>query len=159
MRTRRQGINKQKSYHLMEKRISLKSKQVCYKVTHLFLFSSSHCWTIVTPDDRAHTLGFIIKPRQSRRIGKQTITDLSFANDLALLSDIMEQAQEILLALETQAANISTKKTQYMSFNQTSNEPLHTKNGSKLQQVQDLKYLGDWTVSTIQDMHGRKGQV
>ena len=50
---------------------------------------------------------------------KQTITDLGFADDLALLSDTVEQAQEILLALETQATNvdlhINVRKTQYMS--------------------------------------------
>ena len=47
----------------------------------------------------------------------------------------------------------------YMSFNQRSNEPLRTMNGSKLQQVQGLKYLGAWIASTCQDMHVRKGQA
>ena len=41
---------------------------------------------------------FRIKSRQSRRIRKQTITDLGFGDDLALLSDTVEQAQEILLS-------------------------------------------------------------
>ena len=149
----------------MEKR---KSKQVCYKVTHLLLSSSSQCWTIVSemmaiPDDKAHEFGFTIKPRQSRRIGKQTITDLGFADDLALLSDgssTVEQAQEILLALETQAARPSSMlRKPYMSLNQRSNEPLRTMNGSKLQQVQSLKYPGAWIVSTSQDMHVRKEQA
>ena len=98
------------------------------------------------PDDRARELGFSIKPRQSRIIGKQTITEYGFADDLALLSDTVEQAQEILLALATQAAkvdlHINAKKTHYRRFYQTSNKPLRTMNGSKLQQVQDFKYLG-----------------
>ena len=85
-------------------------------------------------DDRAHELGFTIRPKQSRRIiGKQTITDLGFADDLALLhDDTVEQAREIFLALSSR-----------------------TMNGSKLQQVQDFEYLG---ASTSQDMHVRKGQ-
>ena len=127
----------------------------------LFITMLDYCLRMAIPDDRANDLGFTIKPRQSRRIGKQTITDLGFADDLALLSDTMEQAQEILLALETHAAkvglHINSKKTQYMSFNQTSSEPLCTTAGNKLQKVQDFKYLGAWMASTSQDMHVRKG--
>ena len=117
----------------------------------LFLFSSSQCWTLIVSEWSYRITGHMnldssSKPRQSGRIEKQTITDFGFANDLALLSDTVEQAQEILLALETKAAkvglHINAKKTQYMSFNQTSNEPLCTMNGSKLQQAQDFKYLG-----------------
>ena len=108
----------------------------------LFIKVFDYCLRMAIPDDRAHTLGFTIKPGQWRKIGKQIITDLGFAVDLALLSDTVEQVQEILLALETEAANvdlhINAKKTQYISFNQTSLEPLRTVNGSKLQQVQDF---------------------
>jgi hypothetical protein len=67
------------------------------------------------------------------------------------------------LALETQAAKIGLqinfKKTQYMTFNQTSNATVCTMNGSKLQQVQDFNYLGAWIASTSQDIHVRKGQA
>ena len=78
----------------------------------------------------------------------QTITDLGFAGDLALPSDTVEQETGNSLGFihkRQKLAFISTlrKKTQYMSlhFNQTSNEPLRTGKGSKLQQVQDCKYL------------------
>ena len=71
-----------------------------------FIRVLDYCLRIAIPDDRAHELGFTIKPRQSRRKGKQTITDLDFAEDLALPSDTVEQAQEILLALEEQVAKV-----------------------------------------------------
>jgi hypothetical protein len=127
----------------------------------LFIIILDYCLRQAIPEDKAQELGFTIIPRQSRRIGKQTITDLGFADDLALLSDTVDQAQELLLALERQAAKIglqiNSKKTQYMCFNQPSDVPISSMNGSKLQQVQDFKYLGAWVASTSQDIHVRKG--
>ncbi len=129
----------------------------------LFIIVLDYCLRQAIPIEKTEELGFTIRPRQSRRFGKQTITDLGFADDLALLSDTTEQAQELLLALERQAEKvglkINAKKTQYMSFNQTTNTPLKTMNGNTLQPVKDFKYLGAWIASTRQDMHVRKGQA
>ena len=41
--------------------------------------------------DRAHELGFTLYPRKSRRV-----TDLCFADDIALLTNNYQQAQELL---------------------------------------------------------------
>ena len=127
----------------------------------LFIIVLDYCLRQAIPEDKAQELGFTITPRQSRRIGKETITDLGFADDLALLSDTVDQAQELLLALERHAAKIglqiNSKKTEYMSFNQSSNVPISTLNGSKLQKVHNFKYLGAWMASTSQDIHVRKG--
>ena len=38
-------------------------------------------------------LGFHLKKRQSRRIGPVCVTDLDFADDIALVSNEIEQAQ------------------------------------------------------------------
>ena len=102
----------------------MKSKQGLLQGDTLasFLFITVlDCLRMAILDDRAHKLGFNIKPRQSRRTGKQTITDLVSTNDLALLSDTVEQAQEILLVLEEEATKVGlyiyAQKTQYMSFN------------------------------------------
>ena len=38
-------------------------------------------------------LGFTIKPGRTKRVGPVTLTDLDFADDIALLSDQMEEAQ------------------------------------------------------------------
>ena len=82
----------------------------------LFIIVLDYCLRQAIPEGKAQELGFTITPRQSRRIGKETITDLGFADDLALLSDTVDQAQELLLALERQAAKIglqiNSKKNQ-----------------------------------------------
>ena len=51
-------------------------------------------------------LGFQLQRRQSRRFPPITVTDLDFADDLALLAEGMEQAQEILQRLENEAEKV-----------------------------------------------------
>ena len=41
-------------------------------------------------------LGLRLKVRQSRRIGTECIADLDFADDIALINEKIEQAQEML---------------------------------------------------------------
>ena len=43
--------------------------------------------------DRAHELGFTLHPRKSRRVQSINVTDLCFADDIALLVDELQQAQ------------------------------------------------------------------
>ena len=53
-----------------------------------------------TIGDEAESLGFKIERRRSRRIGPQIITDLDFADDIALLSEEITSAQRFLHKLE-----------------------------------------------------------
>ena len=53
-----------------------------------------------------HTLGFTVKPRQSRRIPAETVIDAGFADDIALLSDLITQAQESICRLEDSAESV-----------------------------------------------------
>ena len=48
-------------------------------------------------DGREEKLGFQLVERQSRRIGPEVLTDLDFADDIALLSDEVLQAQNFAL--------------------------------------------------------------
>ena len=64
-------------------------------------------------------LGFTITPRKSRRIGPVTLSDLDFADDIALLSDnIIEAHQELLSRFDSECEkvglNLNAKKTEYM---------------------------------------------
>ena len=60
-------------------------------------------------------LGFHIKKRQSRRVGPVCLTDLDFADDIALISEQIEQAQQLLNKVESEAAGVglmaNAKKT------------------------------------------------
>ena len=76
--------------------------------------------------DRAHELGFTLYPRKSPRVHSVNpavnITDLCFADDIALLANNYQQAEELLRLVETEAAkvglHVNVSKTKLMSFNQ-----------------------------------------
>ena len=68
--------------------------------------------------DDEKDLGFTITPRRSRRHSKEVLSDLDFADDIALLSDAIAQAQELLSRVETECKKVGlglngpkTKKT------------------------------------------------
>ena len=71
----------------------------------LFIIVVDYCMRIALGQD-GHTLGFTVKPRQSRRIPAETVTDAGFADDIALLSDLITQAQELICRLEDSAESV-----------------------------------------------------
>ena len=105
-------------------------------------------------------LGFEIHPRKSRRHPAITVTDMMFADDIALLSNEIAQAQELLSRVETEAAKIglhlNAKKTEVMTFNYEDPVEVFTLNGSKVKVVDNFKYLGGWMASSEKDFNVRK---
>ena len=65
---------------------------------------------------REEELGFTLVPRKSRRVPPVTVTDLDFADDIALVSNTIEQAQDLLLSVEEECLKVglqlNTKKDQ-----------------------------------------------
>ena len=111
-------------------------------------------------DGREEELGFCLKKCQSRRVGPEILTDLDFADDIALLSEQIHQAQNLLNNVEVQCGKIglkiNAKKTKSMVFNHQLPVTLHTLDGSELEIVQDFRYLGSLTQSTEADIKNRK---
>lgn len=112
---------------------------------------------------REDELGFTIKRRQSRRVPAIKITDLDFADDIALLSDEIQQAQQLLQQIEISSAKVglhlNAKKTEYMSYNQPINIELKTRRNTALKAVGDFKYLGAWMSCSEKDINIRKAQA
>ena len=98
-------------------------------------------------------------PRQSRRVPPVTITDLDFADDIALISDTTEKARELLLAVERECKKIgmqlNAKKTKVMAYN-INDTTITTLDGTVLDVKDDFKYLGAWIASTDQDIRIRR---
>ena len=71
--------------------------------------------------DREEKLGFTIVPRKSRRVHPIVLTDLDFAEDIALISDSVRQASELLKRVESECSKvgllINYNKTKVMAFN------------------------------------------
>ena len=108
---------------------------------------------------KEHELGFTLERRKSRRHPPVVITDTDFADDIALLSEEISQAQELLDRVETETQKIglhlNESKTEVMIFNQ-SNTAIMSKQGKPIKVVDDFKYLGGRLKSSEKDFEIRK---
>ncbi len=91
------------------------------------------------------------------------ITDLDFAEDIALLSEQIQQAQNLLTKVESQCGTvglrINAKKTKCMTYNIVEPVDIYTQDGSILEVVEDFKYLGSLTESTEAYIKARKASA
>ena len=114
--------------------------------------------------DQINTKGLQLHPRKSSRHPAVHLTDADFADDIAIISNSLENAQSLLSSLES-AANciglyLNESKTEYISFSQT-DDPLVIKtiNNTILKRVDDYKYLGSYISSSAKDFNTRKGMA
>ena len=95
--------------------------------------------------------GFTLCKSRSRRHPAVVITDTDYADDIALLSDSIEQAESLLHQVESAAKvislHINEMKSEYMIFNQDGEEIKSL--------VDDFVYLGSWINSCRKDIDVR----
>ena len=108
------------------------------------------------------TDGIVLKRRRSRRHPPILLSDLDFADDIALIEETIQKAQDLLHRVETDCQHVglylNPKKTKYMLVNSNDTTPLTTSNGSIIEQVDDFTYLGGLT-DTTNDMNVRIGKA
>ena len=116
--------------------------------------------------DEINDMGFQIQPRRCSRNPAVYLTDTDFADDIALISNCLENAQALLKSLES-AANcvglyLNETKTEYLFNSQTNNNDsfeMKTLNNATLKRVNDYKYLGSYVSSSEKDFNVRKGMA
>ena len=108
---------------------------------HLFIIALDYALRKAI-DGKEEALGFHLKKRQSRRIGPVCLTDLDFADDIALIRDEISQAQILLNRVESEAAGMglmaNPKKTKVIIFDPNGNYQIRTSDGSILEVVSEL---------------------
>ena len=113
-----------------------------------------------TIGEHGERLGFQLERRRSRRVGPVYITDLDFADDLALLASEIRNAQEMLTRLEMEASKVglhlNVEKTEVMVFNQENDFDIKAKSGEIIKNVDEFKYLGSYIGSSTHDVKVRK---
>jgi len=124
---------------------------------YLFIIVIDYVMTVCLKDK---DWGFTLKPRRSRRYPAEKFTDADFADDLALTTDTVNQAQDFLLALE-EASNsvglhLNSSKTKYIAINENTNVNITSRDGSSLDKVEDFIYLGAKLKSPSSDIERRK---
>ena len=126
----------------------------------LFTIALDYALRIATRDETE--VGFTLQRARSKRHPAKTLCDTDYADDLALLSNTLEEAQLFLIRLEVAVAQIglhvNEDKTKYMTFNHHDGF-LITLAGNDLDKVDDFKYLGSWIASSEKDINTRIGQA
>ena len=108
-------------------------------------------------------LGFTLTQRRSRRHPAKKITDADYADDIAVLSDYLDDATKLLHRIEQLAMAIglyvNAEKTEFMCINQDTSIGMKSYNGDDVKQVSDFKYLGSYIASTENDVNIRLGKA
>ena len=89
------------------------------------------------------------------------ITDTNYADDVAITSDNVEDANIMLHKFEEAAAEIglgvNADITEYISLNQKNNSCIKSLKSKIIKQINDFKYLGSYVASTDHEVNVRIG--
>ena len=117
-------------------------------------------WRHISLQGNEELLGFQLNRRRSRRHPATFVTDLDFADDLALLTEEIFQAQELINRLQEVARTVglecNAKKTELQIYNHPDPVAVTVSCGRTLNVVDNFKYLGAWTKSCEDDFSVRK---
>ena len=101
--------------------------------------------------------GFTLAKARIRRYPAETVTDVDYADDIALLANTPAQAEFLLYNLGRGAVGIglhfNADKTEYMCFTQRGDIP--TLKGGPLKLMDNVTYLGSSVSSTENDVNTR----
>ena len=104
--------------------------------------------------------GIVIEPRRSRRHPEIRISDLSYADDIALLNSSLELAEKLLHSVEKSASLVglylNAPKTNILTSNIKNPHTVKSANGECLKQVNNFKYLGAYIPDCKHDFNTRK---
>ena len=114
--------------------------------------------------DKASDKGLMFEQRKSSRHPSKHVTDLDYADDIALTADQIESAQSLLLSLENAAQlvglTLNSDKTKYLLINGDENHPvIISLDGTTLKEVNDFKYLGSFVADSRKYFLIRKAQA
>ena len=111
--------------------------------------------------DQNMKLGPTLRKELSRRYPAEMLMDPNFADDLALLSDKIGNAEKLLNILETAAASaglyMNTTKTKFIAVN--TEGTITAQNGCDLEQVNIFDCLGGKIISLKNDIQVRTGSA
>ena len=127
-----------------------------------FLFIICLDYILRTSIDKIKELGLTITKARSSRFSDTTITDADYADDLALMTNTITEAETLLHSLEKAAGDtglfVNATKTEYICFNQPDGI-IRTLNGQPLKSVKTFTYLGSNIESTEKDVNIRLGKA
>ena len=108
-------------------------------------------------------LGVEMKRREGSRRPAEYLTDLDFADDIALVSHTLANAQVLLQHLEAAAATvglfINRAKTKALVIGDKAGAGSISLSDGTIETVPDFCYFGSWIRTTDKDLSARKAQA
>ena len=88
---------------------------------------------------------------------------MDFSDDIALVSDGIKEAEEVLRRFELSAKciglSMNTSNTNHVSYNNNQQFDIKTIDGTYLKRFEDFKYIGAWVDSSEKYVKIRKAQL
>ena len=108
--------------------------------------------------------GITLHQQRGRHCLVVHLTDADFADDIALLSDAMNEAQVLLNAVESAAQLVglvmNEGKMKFMCYEQDSQiQNPKSLEGKNLECVTDFEYLGSWISTTSRNIASQKAKT
>ena len=127
---------------------------------YLFVIVVDYCMKLTM--EKHPDIGFTIKPARSKRHKAVKLADTEFADDIALLTNTIAEAQKLLHTVEEVAASVglsmNESKTKYMT--EAINDGIITsRSGETIERVDDFLYLGARINSSEADITVRKAKA
>ena len=157
--TRKQGLM---SPPLRVKPNYSKSPQGCYKeytlAPYLFIIVLDYVLREAI-EGHQESLGLTIKPRQGRTVKAEKVTDLNFADDIALFSDQFQQTQDLIRNVEEASVFYQMQRRQNTrSLTIMLILSSLAQDDEVIEPVENFfKYLGSWISDSEHDVKVRKG--
>ena len=114
--------------------------------------------TAISPSD-----GITLKKRQSSRQPEEVLSDLAYADDIAVLENVLKEAEDLLHRDEEASQSIgrlflNAGKTKFMRLNPPSDDQMFSLDGSEIRKVDDFLSLSSYT-ETSHDIDTRIGKA
>ena len=114
--------------------------------------------TAISPSD-----GITLKKRQSSRHPEEFLSDLAYADDIAVLENVLKEAEDLLHRDEEASQSIgrlflNAGKTKFMRLNPPSDDQMLSLDGSEIGKVDDFLSLSNYT-ETSHDIDTRIGKA
>ena len=127
-----------------------------------YLFVICLDYVLRTSADAHKKLGFTLSKARSKRYPEEKITDVDYADDLAIITDNVANAVKLLHEIEDAACSIglyvNADKTKFINYN-NNNDTIKTLTGKDIKNVNEFVYLGSNIASTEKDVDTRLGKA
>ena len=125
---------------------------------YLFIIKVDYCMRLALK--KHQDIGFTLTPARSRRVKVKKVSDTEFADDIALVTDTVKEAEDLMREVERVSMSVGLRlnetRTKYLVENIQEPEEIVCVDVKPIELVDDFLYLGVKIRNTEEDLAERK---